>query len=56
MSHKIDLQLMHDWYRLGCLLDALASSITSTWFMDNVAYVYAYLDFGSYCLGLMLNG
>jgi hypothetical protein len=53
MSHKIDLQLMHDWYRLGCLLDALASSITGTWFMDDLAYVYEYLDCGSSCWGLV---
>jgi hypothetical protein len=26
---------MHDWYILGCFLEALSSSITGTWFMDD---------------------
>ena len=39
---QFDLQLMHDWYILGTLLEALASTIVGTWFMDDVAYMYGY--------------
>jgi hypothetical protein len=31
---------MHDWYILGTLVEALASSMIGTWFMVDMTYMY----------------
>ena len=45
----LDLQSMNNWYKLDTLFEALASSIIGTWFMNNVEYVYGYIDYGTSC-------
>jgi hypothetical protein len=53
LGHVVDevimMYIIDESYILGTLVKSLASSMICTWFMDNVPYVYGYLDCGPSC-------